>query len=71
LGLCYGRENKLALAHYNFGRYFKMLGQIRKAQFHFQKAKGLAGNNPVLQEKIIKAMGGLGQIKGRNKHPES
>ena len=61
LGLCYGRENKLALAHYNFGRYFKKLGQIQKAQFHFQKAKGLAGNNPVLQKKIIKEMEGLGQ----------
>jgi len=61
LGLCYGRENKLALAHYNFGRYFKRLGQIQKAQFHFQKAKGLAGNNPVLQKKIIKEMEGLGQ----------
>ena len=70
LGLCYGRENKLALAHYNFGRYFKRLGQTRKAQFHFQKAKGLAGNNPVLQKKIIREMGDLGQIRAQNKHPE-
>jgi len=61
LGLCYGREGKLGLAHYNFGRYFKRLGQIQKAQFHFQKAKGLAGNNPVLQKKIIKEMEGLGR----------
>ena len=61
LGLCYGREGKLALAHYNFGRYFRRLGQARKAQFHFQKAKGLAGNNPVLQKKIIREMEGLGQ----------
>ena len=61
LGLCYGREDKLALAHYNFGRYFKRLGRIRKARFHFQKAKELAGNNPVLQKKIIKEMEGLGQ----------
>ncbi|MCJ7683095.1 MAG: tetratricopeptide repeat protein, partial [Desulfobacteraceae bacterium] len=70
LGLCYGRENKLALAHYNFGRYFKILGQIRKAQFHFQKAKGLEGNNPVLQKKIIKEMGDLGQIRAKNNYPE-
>ena len=61
LGLCYGREGRLGLAHYNFGRYFKRLGQIRKAQFHFQKAKGLVGNNPVLQKKILKEMEGLGE----------
>jgi len=70
LGLCYGRENKLALAHYNFGRYFKILGQIQKAHFHFQKAKGLAGNNPVLQKKITKAKEGLGQIRANNEHTE-
>ena len=70
LGLCYGRENKLALAHYNFGRYFSRLGRIRKAQFHFQKAKGLAGRNPVLQKKIVKETGGLGPIKEENRGPE-
>ena len=70
LGLCYGRENRLALAHYNFGRYFKILGQIRKAQFHFQKAKGLAGNDPVLQKKISMEMGSLGEIRTERKHPE-
>ena len=70
LGLCYGRENKLALAHYNFGRYFRVIGQIRKAQFHFQKAKGLAANNPVLQNKIVKMMGNLGPIRDEDKYPE-
>ena len=70
LGLCYGRENKLALAHYNFGRYFRILGQITKAQFHFQKAKALAGNNPVLQKKITREIEGLGQIKPKDTYPE-
>ncbi len=52
LGLLYGREKQLALAHYNFGRYFKLLGQPQKARFHFQKAKELLRNNPSLQRKI-------------------
>jgi beta-barrel assembly-enhancing protease len=52
LGLLYGREKRLALAHYNFGIYFKSLGQPQKAQFHFKKAKELAEGDPVLQKKI-------------------
>ena len=41
LGVSYGRENRLALAHYNFGIYFKILGERNKAKFHFQKAEDL------------------------------
>jgi predicted Zn-dependent protease len=58
LGLSYGREQKLGLAHYNFGRYFIRLGQVQKARFHFEKAKELAGNDPGLQQKIVKEMEG-------------
>ena len=54
LGLLYGRENRLALAHYNFGVYFKNVGQPQKAQFHLKKAKDLAGGDPSLQRKIQK-----------------
>ena len=52
LGLSYGRQNNLALAHYNFGLYFKNLGKTEKARFHFQKAGGLSGNNHALRSKI-------------------
>lgn len=56
LGLLYGREKRLGLAHYNFGLYFKGLGQLQKAGFHFRKAKDLGGGDPVLQKKIQKEM---------------
>ena len=56
LGLSYGRIQSLAIAHYNFGRYFKELGQIKKAKFHFQKAEGLPHSSPSLKERIRKAM---------------
>lgn len=56
LGLCYGRENRLALAHYNFGIYFQKLGQAQKAKFHLMKAKELSGQNPALKPKILKAL---------------
>ena len=54
LGLAYGREKKLGLAHYNFGVYFKLIGQMNKARFHFQKAKELAKGDPVLMKKLEK-----------------
>ena len=60
LGLSYGRHNRLALAHYNFGIYFGNLRQIQKASFHFQKADSLSGNNPVLKKKIHDAIKELG-----------
>ena len=58
LGVSYGRLNRLALAHYNFGIYFKREGKLGKAQFHFQKAEEFAKNDPALQERIIKAKQG-------------
>jgi predicted Zn-dependent protease len=54
LGLLYGRENRLALAHYNFGVYFKNVGEFHKAQFHLKKARDLPGGDPSLQRKIQK-----------------
>ncbi len=59
LGISYGRQNRLALAHFNFGLYFKNLGQIRKAKFHFRKSEELSGNNPSLKKKIYRAKQGL------------
>ena len=56
LGVSYGRENRLALAHYNFGIYFKRLGRTEKARFHFEKASALSKNDPALKSRIRKAM---------------
>ena len=59
LGVSYGKEGKLALAHYNFGIYFKRLGRKEKAIFHFQKAAVLCKNDPALKSRIENAMKGL------------
>jgi len=55
LGLSYGRQNRLALAHYNFGIYFKRMGRPQQASFHFQKALKLSENDPHLNKRIRKA----------------
>jgi len=54
LGVSYGRQNKLALAHYNFGLCYKRWRSLEKAGFHFQKALDLAKDDPEMQEKIKK-----------------
>ena len=54
LGLSYGRSNRLAQAHFNFGRHFARLRKAEKALFHFKKAQELAEGMPVLQDKIRK-----------------
>lgn len=59
LGMCYGKEGKLALAHYNFGLYFKRSGLLDKALFHFQKAEELAGSDQLLRNKIQTEKEGL------------
>ena len=59
LGVSYGKEGKLAVAHYNFGIYFKRLGRREKATFHFQKAAALCKNDPALKSRIENAMKGL------------
>ncbi len=66
LGICYGRRKKLALAHYNFGLYFMNLYDTQRARFHFKRAKALAKNNPVLQEKIKQQQN---IIKGKKPRP--
>ncbi len=56
LGMTYGKDGKLGVAHYNFGIYHKRLNQIKESMFHFQKAKELAGDDSALQQKIKQAM---------------
>jgi predicted Zn-dependent protease len=63
LGMTYGKQDKLALAHYNFGIYFKRINKMQESRFHFQKARELAGDDPVLQEKIKKATEGMDEKK--------
>ena len=52
LGISYGKQNKLVLAHYNFGIFYKNWRSVKKANFHFQKAFNLAKNDPAMREKI-------------------
>jgi predicted Zn-dependent protease len=59
LGMSYGKEGKLALAHYNFGVYFKRSGVFDKAKFHFKKAQELAGSDRMLESKIKSEMEGM------------
>ena len=59
LGMSYGRLNRLALAHYNFGLYFKKLGRREKARFHFLEARRLSKGNLSLQQKIQDASKGI------------
>jgi len=54
LGISYGRLDRLALAHYNFGIYFKRIGRMDKSIFHFQKALELSEDDPAMKEKIRK-----------------
>jgi len=56
LGLVYGRQNKLAIAHYNLGIYFSNLRRKEKALFHYKKAQELSEGEPALKEKINKAL---------------
>ena len=56
LGVAYGRQGKLALAHYNLGKYFTKLRRKEKARFHFKKAQESTEGDQVLLEKIDKAL---------------
>ncbi|MFC1820456.1 M48 family metalloprotease [Thermodesulfobacteriota bacterium] len=56
LGVSLGRLDRLGFAHYHFGIYFKKLNKKQKADFHFQKAKELSGNDPLLMDRLRKAM---------------
>lgn len=56
LGLVYGRQGSLALAHYNLGIYFARLGKVNQSLFHFRKAEELATDKPALKEKIRDAL---------------
>ena len=59
LGVSYGRQDRLALAHYNSGIYFKRVRKMQEARFHFLKADELAKNDSALRNRIHKAMEGL------------
>jgi beta-barrel assembly-enhancing protease len=63
LGMSLGREGTLGLAHYNFGLYYKRLGDMETAEFHFKKAGELAATDQSLQEKLKKEMEDLKKQK--------
>ncbi len=54
LGMSYGKLDNLLHAHYNFGIYFKRIGKMQKATFHFKKAFDFCTDDPVMKEKISK-----------------
>jgi predicted Zn-dependent protease len=56
LGICYGREGKLAIAHYNTGLYFQRTFDFKTARYHFLKADQLAGNDQGLKNRIHEAL---------------
>jgi tetratricopeptide (TPR) repeat protein len=56
LGIVYGKQDKLGLAHYNFGIYFRRLRQEKEAEFHFKKAEEFSKKNPALLKKIRKKL---------------
>ena len=59
LGICHGRLKKLAFAHFYLGLYFKELGSLKKARFHFREARRLSEGNLSLQHKIERASKGI------------
>jgi predicted Zn-dependent protease len=59
LGVCYGRQGKLAVAHYNTGMYFLKTYDFQTARYHFLKADQLAGNDQGLRNRIHEAMRSL------------
>lgn len=59
LGISYGKRKRLALAHYNFGVYFKAVGEQEKARFHFRKAEALSGTDHALKRKIKRITEGI------------
>lgn len=73
LGFSYGKEGKVAQAHYNFGLYHKKTYNPREAFFHFKIAKDAVNNDPVLLRKIEKLMDDLEKDDkglGKEKFPE-
>ncbi len=56
LGVVYGRQGKLALAHYNLGKYFMELKRKDKALFHLEKARELAKPGSGLKADIETAL---------------
>lgn len=59
LGVSYGRDGQLDLAHYNFGLYFRRQGDTEKAKFHFEKAAEFSKGNPSLLDRIHNSMENL------------
>ncbi len=55
LGLCYGRMDRLVMAHYHFGLFFTRSNEPGKARFHFQKAEELGRHDMDMLQKIRKA----------------
>ncbi|MGD9161382.1 MAG: M48 family metalloprotease [Desulfobacteraceae bacterium] len=67
LGYSYGKENKLGLAHYNFGLFNERLKNMREANIHFNVAKKHAADNPELLKKIEESMKTIDKEKDKKR----
>ncbi len=63
LGIIYGQENRLALAHYHLGRYYELKQNWKLAIMHYKKAKGYTLDSPVKTEEINLALKDLEKKK--------
>jgi predicted Zn-dependent protease len=59
LGISYGKLDRLVLAHYNFGLYFKRRGEFDTAKFHLEKAREMAVGDGSLSERIKREIEGI------------
>lgn len=64
LGFCYGKLDRLLLAHYYLGIYFKRTGEFNQAKFHLQKALELSVDDPAMARKIKKETMALNKRRG-------
>lgn len=68
LGVVYGQENKLGLAHYHLGRYYLHQENLELAIMHFKKARSLIMDSPLKIEEIDQE---LKELEKEKKHGPS
>ena len=70
LGFSYGKENKIGLAHYNFGLFYERSQNMKEAQFHFKEAKRKSADDPELLKKIEDSIKEIDKDKDKKKSRE-
>jgi tetratricopeptide (TPR) repeat protein len=67
LGVLLGQVNRLGPAHYHLGRYYEQRQDWKLALFHYQKAKALLANDPLLLDEVSHS---LKEVERRKKERE-